>query len=86
MGVVREVAVIARTRHEAAAKALEELIRTSEWNPGGHPTITVTVHEPVSAYDVTVDHIDKWARARDCSDTIGVAALKSRIQQLLSRP
>jgi len=86
MGVVREVAVIARTRHEAAAKALEELIRNSEWNPGGDPTITVTVHEPVSAYDVTVDHINKWAREREGSDTIGVAALKSRVQKLLSNP
>jgi len=52
-GVVRKVPVVARSRNEAAARAIEELSKAGEWRPDGRETLTV--HEPKKSYQVSVE-------------------------------
>jgi hypothetical protein len=83
-GSVRQVAVIARSRNDAAARAIEELNKTGEWSTGEASILQVTVHEPGATYQVSIEQLQKWARQRDRIDTIGVTALKSRVAQMLA--
>jgi len=83
-GLVRRVPVVARTRDEAAARAIEELIKSGEWSTGGNPMLQVTVHEPGATYQVSIDQIAKWSRQRDRVDTVGVTSLKSRVAKMLA--
>lgn len=83
-GAVRQVAVIARSRNEAAARAIEELTQKKEWALGGDPILRVTVQEPSSSYQVSIDQLKTWARQRDRHDTLGIFALKNRVSKLLA--
>ena len=82
-GLVRRVPVVARTRNEAPARAIEELIKSGEWSTGGNPVLQVTVNEPGATYQVSIDQIAKWSHQRDRIDTIGVTSLKSRVAKMM---
>jgi hypothetical protein len=53
------VPVVARSRNEAAARAIEELIKTGEWSTSDTPMFQVTVHDPGASYQVSLDQVKK---------------------------
>jgi len=79
-GLPKAVVVEAHSLFEAAAQGFEKLHQN-----GGcrFDSLEVTVHEPGATFQVRAGQLVGWLGRRGDGETIGMTALKRRVQELL---
>ena len=79
-GLPKTVTVEARSLLEAAAAGFEQLHRDRGCQ---YAALEITVHEPGRTYQVGPGRLVAWLGRRQPGETVGVTALKRRVQDLL---
>jgi|SRR5579875_38580 len=80
-GLPATVVVQACSLFEAAAAGFEQLHRIH--GSCDYETLQVTVHEPGRHFHVFPSQLVTWLGRRSNAETIGVTALKKRVQELI---
>jgi len=79
-GLPKTVIVEARSLLEAAAAGFEKL-----HHDGGcrYAALEITVHEPGRTFQVGLSQLVQWLTRRQSGETVGVTALKRRVQDVI---